>query len=433
MKHTTRILLPAMAAAALLSAGAAQAEGFSYGGYFRGGPQFSKKDHSRTCFQAPGSDWKYRLGNECDYYGEFMLAYGIGKEHETQYNVYWMPNFFQGNVSDGSAYGQSANLHTEQMYVEIKSPDFAPSATFWGGTRFYNRENGDQNDTFYVNQSGTGAGMGLGLGGAMTFDAAVFRSDNNAAGTQPGSLLSLDVHGVPAGPPNSTLNFTLGVTKGDFTGGKNGSAFTVQHNLTGILGQGGNKLWLQYAQGSAGLNTGFAGSGGTHGFLTDGSDVKHYRIADNLIWQVTPSMGGSVILSYQESKCSTSTSCANYSPTQASIYNGSLKHLSAGVRPVFGITNNFKIAGEIAYDSVKTGAASGLGTLNMTKFTIAPTISAGPGLFSRPDLRFYVTSGHWNGGTNVASNIINGTTTGYGGLGGSTNGTSYGFQIETWW
>ncbi|HUN91366.1 MAG TPA: carbohydrate porin [Burkholderiaceae bacterium] len=446
MKHKMK-LLPLAVAGALFSAGAAHAEGFSFnGGYFRAGPAFgADKGHDRTCYQAPGSEWKYRLGNECDYYGEFMLSYGAGKADETQYNIYWMPNFYNGGVSAGDTAAPAGSLattvHVEQLYGEIKAPDFAKNTTFWAGSRFYGRQNGNQVDTFFVNMSGTGGGADIDLGGGMKLGLAFFRSDGFAAPTsftaasstgQPGTRVNVDLNGVPAGP-NNALRFTGTYTKGDFSGtattpgGTSGTAFSVQDGLA-ILG-GHNFAWLQYAEGSAYLNqnfNGFSGSG-----LSGGSDVKHWRIADSLDFQATPVFGGEAFAAYQEDKCGTSCSAT-------SLFQGTLKHMSVGFRPAIGLTQNFKLQGEVSFDSVKPGSGvlwngAPVGTENMTKFTIAPTVAMGPTYWARPEIRFYVTTAHWNSGTNNAFNLVNSTTTGYGDLGGKTNGTSYGIQIEAWW
>src|SRR5262249_24229696 len=128
-------LLPLAAALAMVGATAHAAgytDGFSYGGYFRAGPGFSTKNLDRTCYQAPGADWKYRLGNECDYYGELGLNYGIGKDNGPNFAVHWMPNFYTGGVSDAASLGggPAQTVKTEQLYAEASNMDFAPGTTF---------------------------------------------------------------------------------------------------------------------------------------------------------------------------------------------------------------------------------------------------------------------------------------------------------------
>ncbi|MGN6528346.1 MAG: carbohydrate porin, partial [Burkholderiaceae bacterium] len=55
----------------LLCASAAHAVDWT--GYMRGGPAATTESgHSRQCYGI--GELKYRLGNECDFYGEFQLA-----------------------------------------------------------------------------------------------------------------------------------------------------------------------------------------------------------------------------------------------------------------------------------------------------------------------------------------------------------------------
>ncbi|MCK9688499.1 carbohydrate porin, partial [Scleromatobacter humisilvae] len=66
-----RIATLAAACGALMAATAAQAVDWT--GYMRGGPAAtSVSGKSRQCYGI--GEFKYRLGNECDFYGEFQLA-----------------------------------------------------------------------------------------------------------------------------------------------------------------------------------------------------------------------------------------------------------------------------------------------------------------------------------------------------------------------
>jgi maltoporin len=44
-----------------------------FGGYLRSGVGTSVNSGSQSCFQLPGAQTKYRLGNECEQYGELEL------------------------------------------------------------------------------------------------------------------------------------------------------------------------------------------------------------------------------------------------------------------------------------------------------------------------------------------------------------------------
>jgi hypothetical protein len=71
-------------------------------GYFRAGFGVSSEGGRQVCFQTPGSFAKYRLGNECDLYGEFLFtgpAYvgdnGVVANANVMFNVF-IPTTSQG-------------------------------------------------------------------------------------------------------------------------------------------------------------------------------------------------------------------------------------------------------------------------------------------------------------------------------------------------
>ena len=82
--------LPALCAS-LLCASAAHAVDWS--GYFRTGPGATKSDTSRACYGLGGPGLKYRLGNECDFYGEFLLSQGF-KTEGVDYKAALMTNLY---------------------------------------------------------------------------------------------------------------------------------------------------------------------------------------------------------------------------------------------------------------------------------------------------------------------------------------------------
>jgi maltoporin len=101
------------------------------------------------------------------------------------------------------------------------------------------------------------------------------------------------------------------------------------------------------------------------------------------------------------------------------------KEISVGGRGSFALTNNFKLVAEAGYMQKKP---DGSGTQKLSKFTFAPTLSAGPGFWARPELRLYVTTAKWNDAANAANGA--GGLTGFGD--NKTKGTSYGAQAEIW-
>lgn len=402
MKHS---LCPAPLLGLLLAAlaGGAQAQiALDSTGYFRAGPGATSKNANRACYGLSGADFKYRLGNECDFYGEFLFSGTVArKDSGDTYKIHFMPTIFKGNASDSG----DAKWETAQMWAEATGLDFAPQASFWAGKRYHRGADIHIVDTFFEKLDGTGAGASLpALGGKL--DLAFYRADSSTQDANghdnPGSRLNAWLRDVPVNE-NGTINLLLTATKGEFTGGESGAGFSLRHTQDKLPFGASNNLWFQYAKGSAGLAGGF-------GSLTDGSDVKKWRIVDGYQFQATENLGGQLVAMIEKK--------------QADAGDATIKSL--GGRVGYAITRNFKILAEVGVDRV---SPQGQPTANLTKFTIAPTISAGKGFWERPELRFYVTHAKWNQAANAAAGA-DGLT---GLADGKTSGTSYGIQAEVWW
>jgi maltoporin len=125
-------------------------------GYFRDGYGVNSKGGGQACFKTPGQDYKLRLGNECDNYGEWGLSQSVYKdENGVEFTVGVMFNYDQ-NV--GTNNGTSVPFGIQQNYVKATFPQLG-GATFWAGKQYYERENIDMIDFFYLNTSDTGVGV----------------------------------------------------------------------------------------------------------------------------------------------------------------------------------------------------------------------------------------------------------------------------------
>jgi maltoporin len=400
----TSFKLGAVGAAVMLSTSALAVD---WGGYFRSGPGGSKKDVSRACYGLSGPGLKYRLGNECDFYGEFALSQGA-KVEGVDYKATLMTNLFEANTD-----GNTSKLGINQMYLEGKGYDIAPSTNFWIGKRFHGRADVHIVDTFFVNLSGVGAGADVPVG-IGTLGVSYFHTD--ASATNSGNRFNFDLGGIDVNP-RGKLRALVTLTQAEFTGGKSGTALTLQHNqdlrrLGGAaqptqddLIEGGNVFWLQYAQGSAGLD-------GNFGSLTAGSDVKSFRVVESFTWQFAK-FGGQAMAMYQ---------------SDDSTAGGKVKSTSLGGRGSYAITKNFKLVGELGLSQKKAANAA---SQKLTKLTIAPTLTTGPGFWNRPELRLYVTSAKWNDAANAAAGA-NGLIGASAATANKTSGTSYGAQVEVW-
>jgi maltoporin len=120
------------------------------------------------------------------------------------------------------------------------------------------------------------------------------------------------------------------------------------------------------------------------------------------------------------------------------IASGSRNIVSAGIRPVFWVSDSIAIQGAAAgsyIDNVRSGSSGGGNNISFGRsgqeavFTIAPTIKPKGGFFTRPEIRLFATYAIW-------SNSLKGTNASGGGAppyNGNTNqGWLLGSQMEIW-
>lgn len=395
MKTNTcfKLLLTSCATLALLAGQTAQAQGLDMNGYMRAGPGSTKKNASRACYGLAGPGLKYRHGNECDFYAEFGLVKS-GKIEGLEYKTTVMPNLWNGATDAGSA---STSL--AQLYVEGKGFDIAPEATFWAGKRFLGRADVHIVDTYFTILDGVGAGVEMPLAG-YKLGLSYLHSDSSL--TEGLDRFNVDVSGIAVNP-GGTLRVLGTLTRANFNGGSTGLGLTVQHDQDNFLDLGGaNTLWLQYAQGSAGLD-------GNFGPVAGQSGDKSWRIAETLTWQKGP-LGGQALALFQHDK---------------HVGGGSLRSTSLGGRVSYALSKHFKLLAELGHSTRKP---SGAPTEKLTKFSFGPALAIGPDFWSRPELRLYVTTASWNQAANLGAGP--GGVTGLGD--GKTRGTSVGAQFEIW-
>ncbi|MFL6628960.1 MAG: carbohydrate porin, partial [Vitreoscilla sp.] len=174
MTTTYRTTAASRAAIACLASllGASAAHAVDWTGYMRGGPAATTvSGESRQCYGLNSPGLKYRLGNECDFYGVLLLAQAM-KADGVDFNAVLMTNFYSPQTETNNNYG------IEQAYVEMKGVDIAPQALFWMGKR---RDRDDVHivDTFFTNMSGVGAGVENIDAGFGKFGFAGYKTDAN--------------------------------------------------------------------------------------------------------------------------------------------------------------------------------------------------------------------------------------------------------------
>lgn len=440
--------LSAIAAAvtvATLSAAAWADQPIEFHGYMRAGVGTSDQGGKQTCFQLPGAPAKYRLGNECENYGELQLdlnawksntsdAYGKfhtrlafsnpqAADYDNNFDTQWVENWVEfGNIGSGAL----------------------AKAKLWAGKRFYKREDVHINDFYFWNDSGPGAGIEDVVFGPTTWSYAYRQNSRDAVDPLTGGKTGLDPVAISgASEKIITHDLRTDINIGEFgkielgvayqyadytdaakavaNGAKDdGWNFTGEHFIP-VLG-GFNKFVIQYGQG-VGANLALNAPQFDPGKRDGGDSQQAWRILDTLVWEYGPTDGQAVII-YQDRK-------------------DDAKWFSFGVRPVYHFNEMYGITAEYGFDQIKPHNPNMMDgskqTMSLNKITIAGLVTAGTGFFTRPQLRLFYTYAKWNDAArdNGYFGTVTGTWTAQN-VGGSayltqTSGSTYGAQAEIWW
>ena len=407
-------LAPLAAAAAVLFA--TDASAFEFHGYARSGIGWASEKGGQACFKLPGvqGNGNFRLGNECETYGEAQFDHTLydGKDG-VKFDYHIMLAYVAGQQNDFENLAKNGNqLALRQNWVEAKNLPFLNGGSAWIGKRYYQRHDVHINDFFYWDASGPGAGIEkIKLGETMTGSFAIFRNNgnngngdfggfnpNNNATTRFDARVS-DINLGGAGSLELGLQFNSADT--NVANSKNGTAVSGEWSLP-VLG-GVNKLFATSGTGSANPPS-FAYPNNTPG-NQDGS----WGIQDSIQWQISPEISGMAVAGHWDFK-------NNY------------KWDYIGARPVYHFSDYFKLQGEVGLNEIKP--VNDL-TRKLGKITIAPTLVAGRGFWTRPELRAFYTYAKWNTAARDGWGGVAGGTAGP--FGTSRSGSSYGLQVEAWW
>jgi len=390
---------------------AVEVGGVEFNGYTRVGAAQNSKSGALSCFQLDGARTKYRLGNECENYGEFLFSKDAWKSDD---GAKFKANFMAAYTTPPGDTSGGSFAAVQQMYVEGRDIPELMGAKIWGGKRFYKRRIVYINDFGYNAPSGTGAGIeDLPAFGESKFSYAFFRHNDTAA--TPSERVGASRHdfqltNIPLGS-GATLDGGLSVIKADgsdvaghFENGRN--VFLEYKQALGEFGA--NTLFVERGTGT-GVHGNYSGIGGQ----TTTSDVKRTTLLDYVNFTVNRSLSGQVLALVESTD----------NPA------GDQKWYSVGGRLVYAFTNHFRLNGEIGHDRVKP---EGQDARSLTKFTIAPAIALDGGFWSRPELRLYYTYAKWNEAAQTAA-AAGTALSSTGVFGTSTNGSNFGVQVEAWW
>jgi maltoporin len=402
-------------------------------GYFRSGIGGNGNGGQQQCFSDPGALFKFRLGNECETYGELEFREQLYKDKTgVEFNYVGMLNYVTTTSQDDESLKSANNsVGLRQNWIGATLPQLG-GVTFWGGKRYYYRNDVHIIDFFYWDVSGPGAGVenvDLGFG---KLAVAVFQSKPGQPGDSRFQIWRPDARilGIPVGLGNLDLGlsvfYTSDQTATQVPNRQKASPWvTVQHNLPGFLG-GFNKLSFGYATGSAAPMSAYPSAGAS-------SSSKQWRIVEHMVFNLNPQISGSAVFVYDDMT-------KRYAGADELNPYNSHKAWAIGARPEYHFNDYFMLAVDAGYQQVKPkyGVKD---TLSMFKLTVAPTLmpAAGPGgaFFTRPELRLFATFASWNKAAQNAgavgqANACNAATS-TSAFKCDTNGFTFGAQVETWW
>lgn len=411
MKHIVQWLLAATLGAACQNLAAVELYG-----YIRalGGTTDSR---SAACYKLAGAATKYRMGNECEVYGEFRVGQQLNAfDDGSELKAYVMVSNFKPMTDDALLQDGRSDSRFAQAYVTWDKLAALNGGSLWAGRRYYKREDIHVTDFFYWNPQGLGAGVEDvvidGPGGApLKFSYALFRDDNKDQDDK-ATRHDIQLRGFKVNP-NGQLELGLSLIPSNHNpaGGDSGWGVTVQHRQQNIAGDGWNKLAVQYGVGPG------IGLGNT-GPLESGTDVQRLRIVEGIYAQMTPRLGGMLTAVYQRDMADA----------------GDQTWTSLGGRVTYGVTRQLKLQAELGQDWVNPSTGD---TRSLTKLTVAPTWAMASNFWARPELRFFCTYAKWNqaaadaavgsGDAAVASLASNGV------FGNDKHGVTIGLQFEGWW
>src|SRR5271165_7423140 len=125
-----------------------QVGSFEFHGYFRSGYGLNGKGGQQVAFQAPGTEAKYRLGNEAETYSELIFVNNwLNPDRDS--DKAWMKTEFmiEANTTNSANYTNFANgigndqFRFREAFVSGGNLfESQPDAKFWAGERYYRRQ-----------------------------------------------------------------------------------------------------------------------------------------------------------------------------------------------------------------------------------------------------------------------------------------------------
>ncbi len=391
---------------------------FEFHGYARSGFGLNGLGGQQVAFQAPGADAKYRLGNEAETYAELVFVNNwLNPDRGPDKAWFKTEVLVMAKTLNLSSFDSSSEFKFREAFAQAGNilPGYFRDAKFWGGQRYYQRQDIHLNDFWYVDMSGYGGGVEdirLPSGkAAVAYIGSAIPTSLVTVGNVPKSNIDARWYDLKAPGGKVALWYNFANSKiGTLTGtgfslpATTGHNWGFEHKRTEFHG-GYHRFNIQTGTGAA-------------------ANLQASLQAPSLHWQNarTVVLTDHALLQPNDRFSIMPAFVAKWSkPGDPGI--GYARWYSFGVRPIWHFSRYVSLAFEPGFDYVKDPRGQYEGWLR--KFTIAPQIAPKRDFFSRPVLRAFFTYASWSDGLRgfVAPTVY----------GFRTNGLSAGLQMETWW
>jgi maltoporin len=394
-----------------------------FGGYARAGVGLTIRGGKQVCFNLPGADTHWRLGNECDYVIEPQFTGHLVQGNDgSNWGVVVMPGLYRtwedqnASQTDKTWFNDVPAIFRQIYFYGENIPQLA-GGRVWGGRRYYDRLHLDINDQFLEIHDSDGAGVEDMKVGPGKFSIAFLMNPNSEANPVMGlpsandapfklNLRYTDIPTMPEGNIQIWAGWQGDSTSKDqaapaVTVTKADSQFRlgVYHTLNKVLG-GHNLLGVK------------------------GEIAANHQLVRAVVEQTIPLNNGhtqvDVIGEFR-----TARDRMNDSLPWATQNWGSL-----GGRFDTQLSGPFRFLLEAGWDGVFPDAGQ---SRQLFKGTACLAINAGDNSGARPTVRIFYTQGFWNDGAKAAF------ASGAGGAriaqvyGDQNTGGSAGIQAEAWW
>lgn len=429
---------------------------FEYHGYLRSGYLINQYGAKADPFWAPFANAKYRLGNECETYGEAIFVkdfnkhkaravYLRKKDKEQQYDEEvtivtgkpdepWMKveTLLAYKTTYGNNWAPGDNtLLIREAFAQIQNLGFDREADVWAGERFYQRHDIHINDFYFLDMSGYGGGLeNLSLGESWKFSSAWLGGSPD----DPDNTIYLEDRGkmdkntIDLRLKNNKWEQSVGsfelwtapsfVRGGTLSGTTNSVEFNNQAGIAlGLINtrnyqKGYNTLSFQWGHG--------IGSEFTAGLYWDKNNLpqnidraNRFLITESGVVQFNDSWAIMYAAIYQNID-------------NGNDANNRYNWASAGARPTYYFNKNYSFAVEGGFDYttgyIDNSSDRKQGALG--KLTLCPQVALDNIFFARPVIRAFATFATWS---KDYEGLIGGA-----GFANKTAGILLGVQMEAW-